>query len=785
MVAKKMNSYKKYLIFFLFFFLLLTIFYGLNQSEAQKDNFFDNQVTLISKSDGLENPTKEEGKTELEIADMNNDGHVDIISVGDHGSPYINSDEHGIMVWLGDGEGVWTVKQDGNFGYGGCAVGDINKDGFMDVAWGIHHDYGSSCFGDSLIGAALGDGSANNWIPWAAGLGTNGETWGMFATDMADFNCDGYLDIVSQSFGCCNGLHVYENHGNGTWSPVWSLTGGNVKYTLETCDINADGLLDFVATKDGSIVFLNNGSFTFHNHDNGLPVHNINSIDAGDMNNDGYDDIVVSLSSTGVRCYVYDIINDTWVSYSNGLPTLNSYYLSQFGDIDGDGFLDIVCYKDPTGYVYLGDGSGNWLSDATFTMPSPGDYSAMRVDGDIDHDGREDIAIQAEKSDFPTSENQLRVYSPWLEPTSLSSRIKKPNGGESFKLGSIRDITWLASIPPSHFQVSVDIELSTTGLSGPWQTIASDIANNGRYQWTVSGVQSTNCRIKIIITSNQGSCESISSFNFTITQGIGNTPPDKPNRPIGPIRGFTNTNYTFLTSSTDSENDNITYGWDWNDDTVVDNWTGYVLSGITVEANNSWNDSGIYYIKVVAEDEHGLQSSLSEPWPIMIDINNSCIPFLIGWNLITIPDENNWFASDLANNITNCLSVSGWNASLQTYETYIPGVPPSDFKIQDGCGYFVDVNQTSLLDVNGSNISDFNVSLLIGWNLIGWYHEYNTTASSIAENITGCLSVSCWNASVQTYDTYIAGVLPSDFVIGRGMGLFVDVDKSSYWYGQG
>jgi len=59
------------------------------------------------------------------------------------------------MVWLGDGGNTWTVHQVGDFGYGGIEAGDLNLDGFLDVVWGIHHDYsGVPGFGDTLLGAA-------------------------------------------------------------------------------------------------------------------------------------------------------------------------------------------------------------------------------------------------------------------------------------------------------------------------------------------------------------------------------------------------------------------------------------------------------------------------------------------------------------------------------------------------------------------------------------------------------------------------------------------------------
>ena len=72
----------------------------------------------------------EGGMTQARLADINQDGHLDLISIGDHGSPNINANEHGISIFFGNGTGTgWQLFQNGNFGYGGCAVGDINNDG--------------------------------------------------------------------------------------------------------------------------------------------------------------------------------------------------------------------------------------------------------------------------------------------------------------------------------------------------------------------------------------------------------------------------------------------------------------------------------------------------------------------------------------------------------------------------------------------------------------------------------------------------------------------------------
>ena len=56
--------------------------------------------------EGLENPGLDTGPTEVDMGDVNGDGNIDLVSVGDHGSPFVGSGQHGVMVWVGDG--IWV-----------------------------------------------------------------------------------------------------------------------------------------------------------------------------------------------------------------------------------------------------------------------------------------------------------------------------------------------------------------------------------------------------------------------------------------------------------------------------------------------------------------------------------------------------------------------------------------------------------------------------------------------------------------------------------------------------
>jgi len=88
--------------------------------------------------------------------------------------------------------------------------------------------------------------------------------------------------------------------------------------------------------------------------------------------------------------------------------------------------------------------------------------------------------------------------------------------------------------------------------------------------------------------------------------------PEKPSTPSGPSRVRKGMEYTYETSSVDPNGSMIQYGWDWDGDDIIDEWTSFYPSGEVASVNHSWNERGKYEVKVKARNEYGLESKWSD-----------------------------------------------------------------------------------------------------------------------------------------------------------------------------
>jgi hypothetical protein len=126
-------------------------------------------------------------------------------------------------------------------------------------------------------------------------------------------------------------------------------------------------------------------------------------------------------------------------------------------------------------------------------------------------------------------------------------------------------------------------------------------------------------KVTVTFCNIEDNCSS-DSVNITY---IKSTPPTKPVRPNGPDKGIIGAQYNYTTNSTDVDGDKIKYGWDWNGDNTIDEWTSFYPSGQVIKLSHIWSLPGTYYVKVKAEDEKGAQSDFSSSLTVVITDNHA------------------------------------------------------------------------------------------------------------------------------------------------------------------
>ena len=468
-------------------------------------------IRYFESSAGLGTPSLDGGNTEVELGDVDGDGNVDLVSVGDHGSPFVNTQEHGVMVWFGDGRGTWSVFQLGNFGYGGVALGDADGDGRMDVGYGIHHAYSSVDLGDQLLEVARGDGTGRAWTAWDDGLAVHGQSYGMSGTDFADVDNDGDLDVGAISFGCCDGLHVYLNQGDGTWVRSFGFLGGNSNQQLLFADVDADGNADIVAAHQNGGVFLGDGAGGFVRADAGLVLGQggMSGFSVGDIDGDGVLELCRVNAGGGVELWRYAGAGAWQKRVTVGLPATGPFQATALADMNDDGAVDVVAYGRGAGVVFARAPGGAFVVAARFETPAPGTAVALRAGIDADHNGLPDIVVVDDEGAGANGRNALHFFREASVATSLRASIVQPGANRVLRAGAVCFVDWHSAVPGG-VASRVDLELSSRGPAGPFVAIASALPDNGRYQWRVPAEVSSDCRLRITVTAGAQAARALS-----------------------------------------------------------------------------------------------------------------------------------------------------------------------------------------------------------------------------------------------------------------------------------
>ena len=331
----------------------LTIYYnaGLNANTTMS-SFSTSKLDLTLTNSGL--------ISDLKTADIDNDGNIDIICALNTGKK--------VEILKNNGDNTYTTSATIVFNslresINSIAVGDVNNDGYLDLAATCYGTYNNT----KIQVFTQSDSTSFSFSNYFDNLqvGTNIAFCKRIA--IQDINDDGYSEIFFLQYN--SGLQMVSNSSSGfstTPTDMGSDTDMNGYDDIYFIDYDDDGNIDVVAPgQSNQRLYINSGSSSFTysslNHSRFAKMFDIDS--DGDLDIIGSDYFGVEGAQN---------IDGTYQSPTRFLSRTTHFSGNYTGgellfDISGDGYADLITTDRNGGFIYYAEFQGNITPSITAT----------------------------------------------------------------------------------------------------------------------------------------------------------------------------------------------------------------------------------------------------------------------------------------------------------------------------------------------------------------------------------------------------------------------------------